>query len=261
MAVAVIDHSALVQFTDDLGFPKYTKVKLAVGGIGHQYFDQFIRDNVKWVSQIEVDPERHVRITESAQLVGEIPEHWGLRHQQYLEGTDESNSFKALGTDVDGDWIEIGSHVNRNAIRITVGTAELKYKVEYDTDASGAISNINHLAIAVFDTPEDSSLSYTTELVVESIWTTKVEMLPNDDDTYVPQLFKRVYYHDPVKEESYPWIYVGRLTDEEYEIWREHNVKPAVEQNWANVDFRSITEPTPKDLLKSSGLSIAHLAS
>lgn len=261
MAVAVIDHAALVQFTDDLGFPKYTKVKLAVGGIGHQYYDKFIRDNVKFVSQIDVDPDKHVRITESAQLTGEIPEHWGLRHQQYLEGTDECNSFKAMGTDVDGEWMEIGTHVNRNAIRIAVGTAELKYKVEYALDQSGSVLNNNHLAIAIFDTPADSSLSYTTELVVESIWTTKVEMLPNDDDTYVPQLFKRVYYHDPVKEESYPWIYVGRLTDEEYEIWREHNIKPAVEQNWANVDFRSITEPTPKDLLKSSGLNIAHLAS
>lgn len=247
MSVAVIDHAELVKFTDDLGFPKYTKVKLCVGGIGHQYYDKFIREHVKWVNQIDVDPDRHVRITESAQLVGEIPEHWGLRHQQYIEGSDESNTFKSLGIEVDGEWTEVGSHVNRNAIRIAVATAELKYKVDYALDDNGAVLNDNHLAVAVFDTAADSSVSYTTELSVETIWTTQVQVL--DDDRVILQ--KRCYAHDPVIEESYPWIDVGALTEEEYEIWREHNLKPEELPNWDTMDFREIAE--------AASLKVAHL--
>ncbi len=262
MALAVIDYAKLVQFTDDLGFPKYTKVKLEVGGIGHQYYDKFIRENVQWVNHVDLDLTRHVRITESAQLVGELPESWALRHQQYLEGTSESNSFQTIGADIDGEFVEIGSHVNRNAIRITVGSAELKYKVDYKLDQDRNVINDNHLAVAVFDNAIDTSISYTTDLPVDLIWTTKVELIPNDNESLVPQLFKRVYYNDPEREESYPWVYVGRLTTDEYEIWREHNTKDQFTlADIGKMDFRSITEPVPADLLKSTGLKIAHLAS
>lgn len=257
MSLAVVNHADLVQFTDDLGFPKYTKVQLAVGGIGHQYFDQFIRTNVRWINMIDFDPTTHVPITESAHLSGEIPEHWGLRTQQFLEGTEESNTFKAIGADIDGEWIEIGSHVNRAAIIKTVGTAELKYKVEYQTDSKGMVLNNNHLAVAVFEKAEDTSLSYTTELPVESIWTTQVQVL--DDDRKILQ--KRCYAHDPVVEESYPWIDVGVLTEEEYEIWKLHNLKPEEHQNWQTMDFRGISDIEGEATRRIEAKGIAHLAS
>lgn len=262
MAIAVINHADLVKFTDELGFPKYTKVKLAVGGIGHQYYDKYIRDNVRWIGQVDFDPSTHVRITESAQLKGEIPELWALRHQQFLEGEEDTNSLKTIEADVDGEVIKLGTHVNRNAIRITVGMAELKYKVDYALCRDGSVLNENHLAIAVFDKAEDTSLSYTSDLIVDQIWTTQVRVL--DDERVMLQ--KRAYAHNPVEEEAYPWIDVGILTEEEYEIWKQHNLRIEDQVNWANVDFSKIGEVVqssvrPVDLLRSAGIGTAHLAS
>ncbi|ABY63166.1 hypothetical protein ST201phi2-1p341 [Pseudomonas phage 201phi2-1] len=252
MAIAVVNHSDLVKFTDDLGFPKYTKVKLEPGGIGYQYYDKWVRENVQWIDLINLDPSVHVRITESAQLVGEIPEAWNLRHQQFLEGTEELNSFKAISTEIDGVPIEIETHVNRNAIKVAVTTTELKYKVDYVKSFEGDVLNENHLVIAVFDSPEDTSISYTTELPVDVIWTTKVDHV-DEGGVEVPYLFKRAYYNDPVKEESHPWIYVGSLTDEEYEIWKEYNIeKPKTLEDMLDTDFRGIDESKVKAAAEST---------
>jgi len=272
MAIAVVNHSDLVKFTDDLGFPKYTKVKLQPGGIGHQYYDKWIRENVQWIDLINFDETKHVRITESAQLVGEIPEAWELRHQQFLEGTEESNSFKTISTEIDGVPIEIEAHVNRNAIKVAVTTAELKYKVDYVKSFEGDVLNENHLVIAAFDSPEDTSISYTTDLPVDVIWTTKVELHLRGTDENVPHLFKRAYYNDPVKEESHPWIHVGELTDEEYEIWKEYNVeKPKTLEDMLDTDFRGIDEAKVKastqaavsmaNVIGDTRKGIGHLAS
>lgn len=253
MAIAVINHADLVQFTDDLGFPKYTKVKLDVGGIGHKYYDKFIRENVRWIGQVDFDPTAHVRITESAQLIGEIPEQWSLRHQQFLEGEEDHNSFKELDEG-------FGTHVNRNAIRLATGNALLKYRVDYVT-TDGVIDTINQLAIAVFDSAEDTSLSYTTDLPVEQIWTTRLSEYDG-----LPYLEKRAYFNDPIREDSHPWVMVGELTPEEAEIWTTHNSRPEDQVNWANLDFREIQNEAVKrvtagDMLSSGNKGIAHLAS
>lgn len=242
MAIAVINHADLVQFAEKIGFPKYTKVQLVPEGYGYVTFDKFIRENVKWVSHIDVDPLIHVRITESAQLVGEIPEQWALRHQQFLEGETENNAFKVIGADVDGEWVELGTHVNRNAVRIAVGTAELKYKVDYELGDDHTVVNDNFLYVAIFDSAEDTSLSYSTNLLVDQIWTTRVTLI--DDDK--PLLQKRAYANYLLIEEAYPWIDVGVLTEEEYDIWKQHNLKPEEQANWANVDFSKIAENVQK---------------
>lgn len=253
MAIAVINHALLVKFTDDLGFPKYTKVQLEACGIGHQYYDRFIRDNVQWIGQVDYDPEIHVRVTESAQLTGEIPEPWALRHQQFLEGEVDHNAFKEI---VEGT----ATHVNRNAIRLATGNALLKYRVDY-VEVESVIDTVNHLAVAVFDKAEDSSLSYTTDLPVEQIWTTRLSEYDG-----LPFLEKRAYFNDPIREDSYPWVMVGELTPEEAEIWTMHNVRPEDQVNWANVNFNdlkgeAIKRVTAKDLFAPSTTGIAHLAS
>lgn len=222
MALAVVDYIDLLEFTNELGFPKETKVKLEPQGIGYQHYDKWIRDNVKWVNHLEFDPIKHVRITESAQLVGEIPDFWENRCQKFLEGTDESNSFKEITVSNDHSVL---THVNRQAIQIAVSTAALRYKIDYMQDDDGVVSTDSFLNVAIFNNPEDTSLSYSSDVKVEQLWTTSTECIDQDGKS-VYSLFMRAYSHDPKVENSYPWLLVGELTDEEYAEWAVNNVKP-----------------------------------
>lgn len=259
MAIAVVDYNDLVKFTDDLGFPKDTKVQLDPGGIGYQYYDKWIRENVKWVAELGVDPTRHIKITESADHVGEIPEPWEIRCQKYLEGTEESNAFNAIDTT---DGKDVFTHVNRQAIQIACSTAAFRYKIDYRLDDTGAVALDNRLTVAIFKTAEDTSLSYNSDIQVEQLWTTKVEQHDVLEGSPVPVLFKRAYYHDPIREDSHPWVFVGHLTYQEYEEWKLHNVKRELSLDTiATSDFRNIGEITKTATTLAGGKGISHLIS
>lgn len=218
MAIAVVNHADLLKHSADIGFPQCTKVSCQSGMNGYQVWDRWIRANVHWVSELGFDPDAHVKITESAQLVGELKNPWELRCQKFVEGSEETNTFQALN--VDGE--EFSLHVNRQAIQVAVSNASLRYKIDFETSEDGSVVTFNRLAVAVFHRAEDSSLSYQSDLDVAQLWTTKVEHV--DEPPSQPVLFKRAYADDPLVEESYPWIVVGKLDIVEYELWLAHNV-------------------------------------
>lgn len=235
MAVAIIDHAKLKLFAVGLGFPLATKVNLVPEGYGYQTFDKFVRDNVMWVNELAFDTAAHIKITESAQLTGELPEPWLLRCQKFLEGTEETNTFNQL--DVDG--VKVDQLVNSVAIQDAIASTMLKYRVEFD-ETDGILNTISSMKVAIFDSAEDTSISYSSEVPVERIYRTKVDEVGGE---YI--LFKQAYYEfiDPTVDN--PWLLVGNLSSEEYEVWKEHNIKPEVDiKNVAAVDFRQIGEET-----------------
>lgn len=236
MPVAVVSHAALRGKALSLGFPLYTKVKCESGLNGYQIWDEWIRANVFWVIETAFDPTAHVKITESAQLVGELKDPWELRCQKFLEGSDEYNTFNPLPGDV-------STHVNRQAMQVAVSNAMFKYKVDFETEASGEVVTHNALTVAIFDSAEDSSISYTSDIEVAQLWTTRV-LERYIGATMTPILEKRAYADDPALEESYPWIGVGELTPDEYELWKEHNIKPEVALDDVPLDIRAIDERT-----------------
>lgn len=237
MPVAVVSHAALRGKALSLGFPLYTKVKCESGLNGYQIWDEWIRANVFWVIETAFDPAAHVKITESAQLVGELKDPWELRCQKFLEGSAEYNTFNPLPGDV-------STHVNRQAIQVAVSNAMFKYKVDFETDETGAVVTHNAITIAIFDAPEDTSISYTSDIEVAQLWTTKVEHSDpvTEGDAAVPLLFMRAYAEDPAIEDAYPWLLVGELTAVEYEEWKEHNIKPDVVLDDVPLDVRAIDE-------------------
>lgn len=214
MAVAVIKHAELKAYAEHLGFPLYTKLALLPGGVGYLTWDKWIRENVEWVSEVGFNPAIHVKITESAQLTGQLKNPWELKCQKFLEGDSEHNTFKPVT--VDEKDFEL--HVNRKAIQIAVSTAELKYKVEYETESDGSVVTHNRLAVAIFDRAEDTSISYQSDVEVAQLWTTRV----TEEDAGLV-LWKRAYSDYPDVEESYPWIVVGAITEEEYALWKIHS--------------------------------------
>lgn len=227
MAIAVVNHADLVKHANELGFPLHTKVSCQSGMIGYVVWNNWIRDNVQWVSELGHDPIKHVKITESAQLVGELKQPWELRCQKYVEGSEESNPFRPI--QVDGE--EFSLHVNRQAIQVVVSNASLRYKIDFETEADGAVVTHNKLAVAIFDSAEDTSISYQSDLEVAQLWTTKVE----HHDVVVgssirqPWLYKRAYAEDPTQEATYPWIIIGKLDAAEYDEWVKHNVVKEVD--------------------------------
>lgn len=247
MAVAVVSHAALRNHALMIGFPLRTKVKCESGLNGYQIWDAWIRENVFWVIETAFDPQAHVKITESAQLVGELKDPWELRCQKFLEGDENYNTFRPLNDE--GETFQ--THVNRQAIQVAVSNAMFKYKVDFETDESGAVITHNALAVAIFDAAEDSSLSYTSDIEVAQLWTTKVEHnYPAGDDTDVaiPLLFMRAYANDPSIEDAYPWLLVGELTQTEYEEWKEHNIKPETLLDDVPLDVRAIDERSQAQL-------------
>lgn len=264
MAVAVVKHSALSLYATQVGFPLYTKVKCDSGLNGYQLWDKWIRENVQWVSQLGYDPVEHVKITESAQLVGELRNPWELRCQKFVEGTVESNTFKDVNV-VEGEQ-GISTHVNRQAIQVAVSNASFKYKVDFETDPDGSVVTHNSLAVAIFDKAEDSSLSYGSDIEVAQLWTTKVEHLDSVDEhgeSYTrPVLFKRAYADEPTIETSYPWIKVGTLTAEEYIVWKTHNVvAEATLEEGTGFDVRAIDETRETFSSVSTPRNIAEILS
>lgn len=263
MAIAVINHADIVALANEIGFPKYTKVKLEPQGNGYSIFDTFIRASVRWINQTEFDPTSHVRITESANHVGELPDPWALRSQTFLEGTEDWNSFMSI----EGQ----STHVNRAAIQVAVSAASFRYQVDYRKADDGSVVTNSHLLVAIFDKPEDTSLSYSSDLEVEQLWTTKVEFRDVLEGEPVPVLYKRAYFHDPIREDSHPWVLVGDLTPAEHELWREHNCKEeSTLEHLAATDFRDIDDRTLATMKATLDFSetvadtkkdIAHLAS
>ena len=235
MAIAVIQHALLVAHAVHLGFPFNTKVKCVSGLNGYAIWDDFIRKNVEWVNETAFLSDVHVKITESAQLVGELKNPWELRCQKFLEGSAEYNAFNPLPG-------EISTHVNRQAIQVAVSNASFKYKVDFDTDEDGVVVTHNSLAVAIYDKAEDTSISYISELEVAQLWTTKVEHLDVVEGSFtrVPVLFKRAYADDPAIEESYPWIKVGVLNMTEWEEWKLHNLTPEPTLDDIELDARAI---------------------
>lgn len=242
MAIAVVNHEALVQKANKLGFPLSTKVSCQAGFNGYVIWDAWIRENIQWVSELGFDPLKHVRITESAQLVGELPNDWQFYSQKFIEGTDDFNAFKVVVV----DGVSHDQLVNAEAIQVAIHNASLSHVVDFDTDETNAVVTHNKLAIAIFQNAEDSSLSYQSELEVAQIWTTKVEHIEckESDTNTKPLLFKRAYARDPIQEESYPWIEVGELTTEEYSEWAKHNLAPtaSIEETLGNVSKSLGTE-------------------
>lgn len=240
MAVAVVSHAALRGRALKLGFPLYTKVKCESGLNGYQIWDKWIRENVYWVIETAFDPVEHVKITESAQLVGELKDPWELRCQKFLEGDETYNTFRSFHAEGE----DFQTHVNRQAIQVAVSNAMFKYKVDFETDESGTVITHNALTVAIFDAAEDTSISYTSDIEVAQLWTTKVEhvSLTTESISSWPVLFKRAYADDPVIEESYPWIKVGVLTMAEWEDWKEHNIKPEVTLDDISLDVRAIDD-------------------
>lgn len=238
MAVAIIKHAELKAYAEKIGFPLSTKVTLVPEGKGYAIFDQFIRENVQWVNEVSFDPAIDIKITESAQLVGEIPEPWALRCQKFLEGTPEVNSFQPL--DVDG--IKVDQLVNQVAIQDAIAFTLLKYRVDFDkTDQ--ILNTTSSLKLAIFDTAEDSSISYASDVPVKYIYLTKVEVIDG-----VNKLFKQTYFEQYDPDAYNPWLFVGELSDEEYEVWREHNVKPEVDVLQTSMeDFRKIGDAITGD--------------
>lgn len=222
MAIAVVNHADIVKYANEIGFPLYTKVSCQSGYNGYILWDKWIRDNVQWVFELGYDPEKHVKLTESAQLVGELKNSWEFRCQKFIEGVDESNVFLPL--DVDGT--EFSLHVNRQAIQVAVSNASLRYKIDFETESDGSVVTHNKLAVAIFDHPEDSSISFQSEIEVAQLWTTKVEHheVVSGSSIRQPYLYKRAYSSDLDEEESYPWIVLGKLDALEYEEWVKHNV-------------------------------------
>lgn len=215
MAIAVVNFTKLLAYTASIGFPQCTKVACQSGMNGYQIWDKWIRDNVEWVSELGFDPLDHVKITESAQLVGELKAAWELRCQKYVEGDAESNTFQAIKV----DGVDFSLHVNRQAIQVAVSNASLRYKLDFETEEDGTVVTHNRLSIAVFHTAEDSSLSYQSDIEVAQLWTTKVEPTPQGN-----LLYKRAFAEDPIQEATYPWIAVGYLTAVEYDEWYSNNV-------------------------------------
>lgn len=241
MAVAVIPYKDLLDVVTKHGFPKHTKVKLIPGGFGHKLFDDLIRTKVKFISETEYNPTEHVKITESAYHVGEIPEPWEIRCQKFLEGEDDHNPFKPIsGSDSDGEAFKLYTHVNRAAIQIAVSTAAFRYRIDYVHDADGSVATENFLNVAIYDTAEDSSISYSSNLAVEQLWTTRV--VPYESNGVTGNMLqKRAYFHDPIREDCHPWVDEGPLTADELELWTQHNVKPETTiQHLAETDFRQI---------------------
>lgn len=223
MAIAVIKHDLLLSKAKEVGFPTQTKVKCESGLNGYYLWDRFIQANVQWVSEIEFDAAVHVKIGESASFTGELKKPWELTCQKFLEGSAESNTFNRL----DLDEQEVFTHVNRQAIQVLVSLANHKYKVDFETEPDGSVVTRSALAVAIFEKPEDTSLTYTSELEVAQLWTTKVEVFKDDtEEKYT--LFQRAYANDPTIEESYPWIVVGDLTTEEYQEWKIYNTENEV---------------------------------
>lgn len=262
MAIAVVNFTKLLAYSASICFPQCTKVACQSGMNGYQIWDKWIRDNVEWVSELGFNPADHVKITESAQLVGELKAPWELRCQKFVEGDADANTFQAIK--VDGE--EFSLHVNRQAIQVAVSNASLRYKLDFETAEDGSVVTHNRLAVAVFHTAEDSSLSYQSDIEVAQMWTTKVGPTPQGN-----LLYKRAYAEDPVQEATYPWIAVGYLTTAEYEEWMKHNVvqEATIEQAAAQVG-RSLGEafapvnakPRPISSIQKDDLQvgIAHLA-
>jgi hypothetical protein len=237
MSVAVVSHAALRNHALMLGFPLQTKVKCESGLNGYQLWDKWIRENVFWVIETAFNPDAHVKITESAQLVGELKDPWELRCQKFLEGDENYNTFRSLNADGE----EFQTHVNRQAIQVAVSNAMFKYKVDFETEESGTVVTHNALTVAIFNAAEDTSLSYTSDIEVAQLWTTRV-LERYVGATVVPILEKRAYADDPKIEESYPWIEIGELSLVEYKEWKEHNIKPEVVLDDTPLDIRAIDE-------------------
>lgn len=224
MAIAVVNHADLVKHANKIGFPLHTKVQCASGLNGYAIWDTWIRENIQWVSELGYIDDQHVKLTESAQLVGELKSPWELRCQKFIEGDSESNVFQKLSV----DGTDFSLHVNRQAIQVAVSNASLRYKLDFETEADGSVVTHNKLTVAIFDNAADSSLSYQSDIEVAQLWTTKVEHqdVVAGSSIREPYLYKRAYAEDPAQEETYPWIVVGKLDAREYEEWVKHNVIP-----------------------------------
>lgn len=241
MGIAVVRHDALVAKAKEVGFPLYTKVQCESGYNGFALWDLWIRKNVEWVSELGYDPELHVKLTESAQLVGELPNEWELRCQKFIEGDAEYNTFKSLQSDTENT--EFYLHVNRQAMQVTVSNAMFRYQLEFETAEDGSVITHNRLGVAIFDKAEDSSISYNSDIEVAQLWTTDIRDVEDSDENPIPTLLKRAYSHDPEIEKSYPWIMVGHVTPEEIKLWEEHNRKPvATLEAGSALDARAIDE-------------------
>lgn len=243
MAIAVVNHEALKQKANEVGFPLHTKVQCESGFNGYVLWDKWIRENVFWVSELAFDPVQHVKITESAQLVGELPKQWELRCQKFVEGEAEASPFK----EITHDSGSLYTHVNRQAIQVAVSNASYRYKLDFETEEDGSVVTHNRLAVAIFPNAGDTSLSYQSEIEVAQLWTTKVEHLDVADESGEvltrPVLFKRAFANDPTIEESYPWIKVGDLTEAEYAEWVTHNViEESSLEDGGSIDAREIDE-------------------
>lgn len=216
MAVAIVQHEALIARAKEIGFPLYTKLPCNAGCNGFLIWDKWVRENVEWVTELQFDPTKHVKITESAKMIGELKNPWELTCQKYLEGSPDYNSFNPIV--VEGEEFQL--HVNRQAIQVLVSNASLKYKIDFETDDSGAVTTHNRLTLALFDDAESTSISYQSDVEVAQLWTTRV----TDEGEAGLVLWKRAYADQPEIEESYPWIVVGELTPAEHEEWVRHNV-------------------------------------
>ncbi len=262
MAIAVVNHAALVAFANSKGFPLYTKVKCESGLNGYHLWDRWIRENVEYVIETAFDPKVHVKITESAQLIGELKNPWELRCQKFLEGTPEFNSFTEVVDTINAEGIRetinVGTHVNRAAIQIAVSSAFFKYKVDYEEDENGVVVTHNSLNVAIFNDPADSSLSYQSEIEVAQLWTTRVLVSETVNEQGIPDYIyeKRAYADRPDIEESYPWITIGLLNEAEYALWVQNNQVQEYSLEDGPMDIMAIDENRPKVTSRAKHASI-----
>lgn len=214
MAIAVVNFNELKAYAELKGFPFHTKVSLEPNGNGHKLFNDWIHANVEWVTELGFDPVNQVKLTETAQLTGDLPSPHELRTQKFIEGTEEFNSLKPLI--VDGKTYDV--LVNGKAIQNTIQEAELRYVLEFESDI---VSSVNLLKVAIFDTAEDTSLTYHSDVPVKYLYLTTVK-----DIEGVKTLFKTPYSSELAKSEYAKTEYeVGPLSEEEYELWVQHNIK------------------------------------
>lgn len=262
MAIAVVNHAELVAFANSQGFPLYTKVKCESGFRGWHLWDRWIRDNVEYVSETAFDPKVHVKITESAQLVGELKNPWELRCQKFLEGTPEFNSFTETIDTINAEGIretiKVGTHVNRAAIQIAVSSAYFKYKVDFEEDDDGVVITHNALSVAIFNDPADCSLSYQSDIEVAQLWTTRVLVGEAVSARGYPDYIyeKRAYADNPEIEESYPWITIGLLNEAEYALWVQNNQTQEYALEDGPMDIMAIDENRPKVTSRTKHASI-----
>lgn len=159
MAIAIVDYSVLETFVKSVNFPYDHRMNLVKGGIGFDMFDQFIREKVRWIQELEFKRDEHIKIWTSSTIVGGVvPKAHEYHSRSVLVGTENTNPFKMEGSVCHPNFVG------------TIHSLYQNYIADYKMSADEKVDVQEYIRVMVGKTAADSSLGYGLEVPVETIW-------------------------------------------------------------------------------------------